>query len=415
MFNLERWQEIFDSIAKNKLRTFLTGVSVASGIFILVILLGAGNGIQNGIEKQFGQDAINRVAVWTGTTQKEYKGLGIGRKIQLRNEDYRIITSELAPYIEHQSAEYSIWNGTTVYKNETGTYSVQGVNPGFQFIENQTVEQGRYININDVANYEKSAVIGKKVASDLFLNQENIIGEHLNISGIIYKVIGVFSDPGGEREETKIIIPITTAQRTYNAADKIQSISFTLKKNENFDQAVVESVQFSSKLDQIIRNRHLIDPEDQKALHIHNSLEDAKNIYIVTGGIKAFFWFIGICTIIAGVVGVGNIMLIIVKERTKEIGIRKALGANPLSIISMILQEAVFITLIAGFVGLLFGLVLWEIIGPMIEADFFTKPEVDLKVALLTLTILIVSGAFAGFIPAYRASKIKPIVALRGE
>lgn len=415
MFNLERWQEIFDSIAKNKLRTFLTGVSVASGIFILVILLGAGNGIQNGIEKQFGQDAINRVVVWTGTTQKEYKGLGIGRKIQLRNEDYRIITSELAPYIEHQSAEYSIWNGTTVYKNETGTYSVQGVNPGFQFIENQTVEQGRYININDVANYEKSAVIGKKVASDLFLNQENIIGEHLNISGIIYKVIGVFSDPGGEREETKIIIPITTAQRTYNAADKIQSISFTLKKNENFDQAVVESVQFSSKLDQIIRNRHLIDPEDQKALHIHNSLEDAKNIYIVTGGIKAFFWFIGICTIIAGVVGVGNIMLIIVKERTKEIGIRKALGANPLSIISMILQEAVFITLIAGFVGLLFGLVLWEIIGPMIEADFFTKPEVDLKVALLTLTILIVSGAFAGFIPAYRASKIKPIVALRGE
>ncbi|MDO4727496.1 MAG: ABC transporter permease [Bacteroidota bacterium] len=415
MFNIERWQEIFESISKNKLRTFLTGISVASGIFILVILLGAGNGIQNGIEKQFGKDAVNRISVWTGTTQKEYKGLGIGRKIELNNEDFRIITSELEDYIEHQSAQYSVWNGSAVYKNETGTYSVQGVNPGFQFIENQTIELGRYINLNDVTNFEKSAVIGQKVASDLFKNQDNIIGEHLNISGIIYKVIGVFSDPGGEREENKIIIPLTTAQRTYNAADKIQNMSFTLKKEENFDQAVSESTQFTSKLDYIIRSRHLISPDDRKALHIFNSLEEAKNAYIITGGIKAFFWFIGICTIIAGVVGVGNIMLIIVKERTKEIGIRKALGANPLSIITMILQEAIFITLIAGFIGLLLGLILWEFVGPMIETDFFTKPEVDLKVATLTLIILVISGAFAGFVPAYRASKIKPIVALRGE
>lgn len=415
MFSIERWQEIFEGLFKNKLRTVLTGVSVASGIFILVILLGAGNGIQNGIQKQFEQDAVNRISVWPGITQKEYKGLGIGREVQLRNADYDIATAMLADYIEYKSAVYSVWSGNMVFKNETGTYRVEGVHPDYQFIENAAMVKGRFINQSDINNYEKHVVIGQKVANDLFKNKEEPLGQNLNISGTIYKVIGVFTDPGGEREESRAFIPISTAQRAYSAGDKIRSIAFTLKKNTNFDQAVAESHEFTKKLETFIRARHTIAPDDQGALHINNSLDQAKNIFVITDGVKAFFWFVGICTIIAGVVGVGNIMLIIVKERTKEIGIRKALGASPFSIVTMILQEAVFITVLAGFSGLIAGLLVWELVGPSIETDFFTRPEVDFNVAITTLVILVVAGAFAGFIPAYRAAKIRPIIALRGE
>lgn len=415
MFSIERWQEIFEGLSKNKLRTVLTGVSVASGIFILVILLGAGNGIQNGIQNQFERDAANRISVWPGITQKEYKGLGIGRNIQFRNTDYEIAIRLLSNYIEYKSAIYSVWSGNIVYKEETGTYRVDGVHPDYQFIENASISLGRFINHPDISNYEKTVVIGQKVANDLFKNKEDPLGKNINISGTIYKVVGVFTDPGGEREESRVFIPISTAQRTYSAGDKIRSMAFTLNKKAKFDDAVDESYEFSQQLESLLKSRHTIAPDDQGALHINNSLEQAKNIYIVTGGVQAFFWFVGICTIIAGVIGVGNIMLIIVKERTKEIGIRKALGASPFSIISMVLQEAVFITVIAGFSGLIFGLILWEVIGPSVEADFFTRPEVDFNVAITTLIILIVAGAFAGFIPAYRAAKIRPIVALRGD
>lgn len=414
MFSIERWQEIFEGLFKNKLRTALTGISVASGIFILVILLGAGNGIQNGIQNQFERDAANRISVWPGITQKEYKGLGIGRNIQFRNTDYEIAIRLLGNYIEYKSAIYSVWSGNIVYKEETGTYRVDGVHPDYQFIENASISLGRFINHSDISNYEKSVVIGQKVANDLFKNKEDPLGKNINISGTIYKVIGVFTDPGGEREESRVFIPISTAQRTYSAGDRIRSMAFTLNKKAKFDDAVDESYEFSQQLENLLKSRHTVAPDDQGALHINNSLEQAKNIYIITGGVQTFFWFVGICTIIAGVVGVGNIMLIIVKERTKEIGIRKALGASPFSIISMVLQEAIFITVIAGFSGLIFGLILWEVIGPSVEADFFTRPEVDFNVAITTLIILIVAGALAGFIPAYRAAKIRPIVALRG-
>ncbi|MGE4346086.1 MAG: ABC transporter permease [Flavobacteriaceae bacterium] len=415
MFSIERWHEIFEGLAKNKLRTLLTGVSVASGIFILVILLGAGKGIQNGIQNQFEQDAANRISIWPGVTQKEHNGLGIGRRIQLRNTDYEMATILLEDYIEYKSAIYSVWSGNIVYKKETGTYRVEGVHPDYQFIENASIANGRFINQSDINNYEKNVIIGQKVANDLFKNQEDPLGAELNVSGVIYKVVGVYTDPGGEREESRVFIPITTAQRAYSAGDRIRSMAFTLNKGVDFDQAVEESLDFTQKLENLLKTRHNIAPDDQGALYVNNSLEEAKNVYIITGGVQAFFWFVGICTIIAGVVGVGNIMLIIVKERTKEIGIRKALGASPFSIISMILQEAVFITVVAGFLGLLSGLLVWEVIGPFVEADFFTRPEVDFNVAISTLVILVMAGALAGFFPAYRAAKIKPIVALRGD
>lgn len=415
MFSIERWQEIFEGLYKNKLRTALTGVSVASGIFILVILLGAGNGIQNGIQKQFEKDAANQISVWPGVTKKEYQGLGVGRQIQLRNADYDLATTLFKDYIEYKSAIFSVWSGNIIYKKETGNYRVEGVHPDYQFIENASIVKGRYINHTDNSNFEKNVIIGQKVANDLFKNGEEPLGQELNVSGMIYKVVGIYTDPGGEREESRVFIPISTAQKAYSAGDSIRSMSFTMKSSVNFDSAIAESNEFTQKLETFLKARHMVAPDDDGAIFINNSLEQAKNIYIITGGVQAFFWFVGICTIIAGVVGVGNIMLIIVKERTKEIGIRKALGASPFSIITMILQEAVFITVIAGFSGLIFGLVVWEVVAPYVEADFFTRPEVDFNVAITTLIILIVAGAFAGFVPAYRAAKIRPIVALRGE
>src|SRR5690606_5665935 len=216
MFSIERWQEIFEGLYKNKLRTALTGVSVASGIFILVILLGAGNGIQNGIQKQVEQDDDNRDSDWPGVNQKEYNGLGVGRSVQLHNADYELATTILKDYIEYKSSIFSVWSGNIVYKQETGTYRVEGVHPDYQFIENASMVKGRFINYPDVNNYEKSAIIGQKVANDLFKNNEDPLGKNINISGMIYKVVGVFKDPGGEREESRVFIPIATAQKAYS-------------------------------------------------------------------------------------------------------------------------------------------------------------------------------------------------------
>lgn len=415
MFNIERWQEIFEAISKNKLRTFLTGVSVASGIFILVILLGAGRGIQNGIQSQFAKDATNKIEIYPGVTQKEYKGLGIGRETKFKNRDYEIVIEKFENFIDYRSKMYSVWSGNIVYGKETGTYRIEGVNPNYQFIENSTIKEGRFINLSDIENFNKVAVIGNKVANDLFKGKEAAVGTNINVSGTIYKIVGVFTDPGGEREESRVFIPVSTAQRAYSAGDNIRSMAFTMPKRDNFNQAVAESENFSKQLDKILKERHDIAPDDESALYINNSLEQAKKIFMMTDMIQFFFWFVGVLTIIAGVVGVGNIMLIVVKERTKEIGIRKALGATPYSIITMILHEAIFITLISGFTGLLFGLLLWAGIGPFIESDFFTHPEVDFNIALTTVIILTIAGGFAGFIPAYKAAKIKPIVALRDE
>lgn len=414
MFNIERWQEIFETIRKNKLRTFLTGLSVASGIFILVILLAIGQGMQNGVSKEFEDDASNRISVWTGVTSESYKGLNPGRRIQLDNRDYELAENKNIDDLEYKSGVYSVWAGLTTYKAESGSYRIEGVRGDYQFLENATLTQGRFLNQSDLDNYEKNAVLGNRVYQDLFKGKE-AIGEYIEITGIKFKVVGVYTDPGGEREETRIFLPLTTAQRVYNAGDKLRSLVFTLKPEKNFETALAASEAFSAQLEADLKSKHTISPTDISAVNINNSLENAKRFYDLMDMIRWFFWGVGICTIIAGVVGVSNIMLIIVKERTKEIGIRKAIGAQPLSIIGMILHESIFVTAIAGFFGLIFSLFLLEMVGPLIETDYIRNPSVDFNVAISTVIILIVAGALAGFVPARRAANIKPIVALRDE
>lgn len=414
MFNIERWQEIFEAIAKNKLRTILTGISVASGIFILVILLGVGKGLQNGIEKQFERDAAGIIEVWSGTTAKEYKGLNPGRQIQFRNSDFDASVQKFGDKINYRAATYNQWNGLVVYGKESGNYQYRGAYPNYQFIENATMDEGRWINNNDMANTEKVAVIGMKMKMDLF-KDKSPIGEQITLNNINFKVVGVFVDPAGEREETRVYLPLTTMQKAFGAGDKVSVLFYTMKKRDNYEAALEEANNFEKGLGDLLRSKNTIAPDDESAIGIHNSVKDAKQFYDLNLYIRLFFWWVGICTIIAGVVGVSNIMLIIVKERTKEIGIRKALGASPISIIGMILHESIFITTVAGFVGLLMSLLLLELVGPQIKSEFFLNPQVDFNVALTTLFLLIFAGALAGFFPAYRAAKIKPIVALRDE
>jgi len=414
MFNIERWQEIFQAISKNKLRTFLTGISVASGIFILVILLGAGKGLQNGIEKQFERDAEGIVEVWSGITTKEYKGLNPGRMIQMRNSDYEIVNNKLGDKVDKKSAGVNVWQAQFAYKKETGSYQVRGANADIQFIENMTMISGRFINQRDMDNREKVAIIGNKLKLMLF-KDEDPIGKIFTINTIPFMVVGVYTDPGGEREESRAFLPFTTTQNAFGMGQNINNMFYTLKKADSYDKALAESDKFTNELKSLLKAKNTVAPDDDGAIQAFSSVENAKQFYDLNLYIRLFFWWVGICTIVAGVVGVSNIMLIIVKERTKEIGIRKALGASPVSIVAMILHESIFITTIAGFVGLLASLALLEFVGPMITSEFFQNPQVDFNVAITTLVLLVIAGACAGFFPAYRAAKIKPIIALRDE
>lgn len=414
MFNVERWQEIFETLRKNKLRTFLTGLSVASGIFILVILLGFSSGIENGVTSEFQQDATNEISIRTRRTTKGYKGLNPGRRIQMKDEDFNLINNTYDEFLEYRSANYSIWGGQVAYKNETGNYRVQGVMPDNQFIENADIAKGRFVNQSDIDGGKKVAVIGNKVSTDLFKTEEPI-DQYISIFGISFKVVGVYRDPGGEREESQVFLPLTSSRNAFNGSDNIRNMSFTVKMSENFDEAVALSQNITESIERDLKEKHIIAPDDDAAVRVNNTLEEAQKIYSLIDMIKLVFWVIGIFTIIAGVVGVGNIMIIIVKERTKEIGIRKALGAVPSSIIAMILQEAIFVTMFSGLFGLILGLALLEIVGPQIDSPFIKFPQVDFTTAITTVFILVAAGALAGFLPAYRAAKIKPIVALRDE
>ncbi len=414
MFSLERWSEVFEAINKNKLRTFLTGFSVATGILILVLLLGVGEGMKNGVEEQFQRDATNRISVYTGVTGVEYKGLNPGRRIQFKNEDYDILLDNFGDELEYKSSVYRIWSGLTSHKDKSGSYRIEGVLPDYQFLENAGMINGRFINEIDQKKFTKHVVIGKKVRDELF-EDKNPLGELIEVRDINFKVVGVFQDPGGDREESKVLMPLSTMQKVFGAGQDIQNLSFTLPKAQSFDIALENSNQLIAELESMLKAKHTVSPLDNSAINFSNSIENSKRFYDLTNNIKLFFWLIGLASLLAGIIGVSNIMLIIVKERTKEIGIRKALGAKPMSIVAMVLHESIFVTAVSGFMGLIVGLVLLEFVGPMINTEFISNPEVSFNIAISTVIVLVIAGAIAGFFPAYRGAKIKPINALREE
>ena len=406
---MEVLQEILATMAKNKLRTFLTGLSVSWGIFMLVILLGAGNGLLNGITNQFADDAINSIWISGDITTIPYKGLKAGRRIKLTNTDFDHTSEVFLSDSGEITARFGRWNAPVAFKKEFGNYSFRGVHPGHQHLENTIIKEGRFINQTDLDESRKVIIVGQTLVEEL-CKGENPINQYLEIYGIPFKVVGIFKDDGNEREERILYIPINTAQRIFNDENRIDQVMFTTGKI-----SLEESRQLAENIKLDFARRHQFDPEDSRALYVRNVIENFQEVVNILTGVNIFIWFIGIMTIIAGIVGVSNIMFIVVKERTKEIGIRKAIGATPNSIIWMVLIEALFVTGVFGYLGLVAGIFLLESIGPNIQSDMFANPEVNLKIALLTTLVLVAAGGIAGYFPARKAALIRPIEALRDE
>ena len=426
MFDRDRWQEILSALKQNKLRTVLTAFGVAWGIFMLVIMLGSGNGLRNGILDGMGGFATNSVFMWSQPTNVAYKGFKKGRQYAFNNSDTKAILDKvpeiatLAPRLQarfwQKPGESNVVRGL-----KTGAFNIMGDYPDYYKTDPLTMLKGRYIDDDDINYKRKVAVIGIRVRDALFTAKENPIGQYIRIKGVFFMVIGVFRSQhnGGwaEWQEQWVDMPLTTMQQTYNYGQDVSFYGITAKTG--ISATVVED-----KVKALLKQRHSISPDDKEAIGSENVEKNFIKLNGMFAGINGLVWIVGIGTLLAGVIGVSNIMLIIVKERTKEIGIHRAIGAAPRVIISQIITESVFLTTLAGYTGLVLGVGVIEMINMLLikqaaanpEArTMFTRPEVDFSLAVTAMTILIICGAIAGLIPARRAVSIKPIDALRYE
>ena len=417
----EQLQEIITTLSHNKLRTTLTGLSVSWGIFILIVLLGAGNGLKNGVTENFGSRAVNRVNLWSGTTSMPYDGLKSGRNLQFSSPQLDLIKNDVT---ESRLITPRVDISKPIsYGKEYNTYNVKGVMPDFYNIERLIINagNGRFINQLDINNKSKVIVIDKKIAETLFKN-DSPLGEYVKMNNVMFKVVGINSK--SERwEGASAYIPFTTAQSIFKPDKKYQQITFTVDGLVT----MAENDVFNDVLRNKMSRSLSFDPKDDQALWIDNSQRDYIESQKIFGGINIFLSIIGILTLIAGIVGVSNIMLVTVKERTREIGIRKAIGASPASILKSIILESLIITTIFGYIGLMAGVGLTELVNLLMEQSasqaasdeqtmsVFKNPTVDIGYAVFATIVLIISGVVAGYLPARKAVKIKPIEAMRQE
>ena len=410
MFNLERWKEIFQSIKKNKLRTALSGMTVSLGILIFIILFGLGEGLKNSYSDLFLNEANNVIFIYPGKTTKPYGGFKTNRIIELKNNDVIAVANEFSDRIEYVNPKLFV-SEPIKYKLDSYQFEINAVAPSNQFIEKHVLMQGRYINEKDVDEKNKVTTIGRLVARDIF-KDENPIGKFINIGSRAFKVVGVFQDTSGDTEENKLIIPYTTRQQILKGTDVIGNLALT------FDQSIGGSgaVKLSNDVKSFLKKRKSVDPSDPSGIRVRNVADELERSMQFANALQIIVTFVGIGTLIAGIIGISNIMVFIVKERTKELGIRKALGAQPSEIIKMILTESIFITALSGFLGMIVGIIILNSLDSSALQDYFiTRAGVDFSIAFSATVILIVFGVAAGYIPAKRAAKIKPIVALRDE
>lgn len=420
MFDYDKWQEILHTIKANKLRTFLTMFGVFWGIFMLMLLLGSGNGLQNGVTKGFAAWASNSGFIWTQKTTMPYKGMKPGRWIQLTTDDSEAILKSVDG-LEYLAPRTQLggWQGgnNITRNNKAGGFNVYGDYPQYIQIQRLDVYSGRFLNDFDIRDSRKVAVIGQNVVDVLFESDEEPIGSHIIINGIYFKVIGTFkslqSGDQADRDTQAIYIPFTIFQQAFNSGNKVGWYAFSALPG-------IPVSQVEGKIKELLKKRHKVNPEDNNAIGSANIEEEFNQMMGLFNGIAIFVWIVGTGTLMAGVIGVSNIMLIIVKERTKEIGIRKSMGATPISIVGLILQESVFITLVAGYIGIFLGTVLLETIGYAMtkmgpDSGMFGAPEINLKTALMALAVIIVGGLVAGIIPARKAASVSPIEAIRSE
>jgi putative ABC transport system permease protein len=420
VFDPDKWHEIYFALKKNPLRTFFTAFGVFWGIFMLVIMMGAGEGLYNGASQDLGDMATNSVFMWTRRTTMPFNGFPRNRFYRFKNDDTRALLDNI-PEIKHIAPRLQGWGGegsNNVIRGErTGGFNIQGDYPDYFLIDPVTITAGRFINHLDISGRRKIAIIGPRVFEEMFDQGEDPIGQYLQIQGVYFQVVGMFrskkNSNNSDQENQSVFIPFTTLQQVYNYGDVVGWYSITAK-----DDVRVEVVETKAK--ELLKRRHNIHPDDNQAIGSFNMDNQWRKMTNLFNGISGLVWIVGIGTLLAGVIGVSNIMLIVVKERTKEIGIQRALGATPGIVITQIVIESVLLTSVAGYLGLVLGVGLIEIISKALSSSgsdpgMFINPSVDFSVAMWALGILVISGIFAGMIPAQRAVSIKPIDALRDE
>lgn len=415
VFDPDRWQEIWITITHNKSRSVLTAFGVFWGMFMLVVMVGAGNALQSGMNSQIEGFATNSCFIWAENTAEPYKGFKKDRNWSILNEDIPILINKI-PEIQYIAPVLFGGGGNNnVTRNDNvGSFSVKGNYPSYNLIDESKMIKGRYINDIDIVEKRKVCVIGERVYEVLFPKDEDPIGKNIQVNGIYFQVIGVAQHTsdiniGGDSQET-VVLPFSTMQQAFNQGNIVHFLAVTAQPG--IQVKVVEE-----KISEVLKNLHNISPEDKKAVGKIN-IEDQFTMFLYLGiGIASLIWIVGLGTLLAGGIGVSNIMLVTVRERTKEIGIRRALGATPQNIITQILSESIILTLIAGVAGLMLGVGLMYIVGVgLSQSDqFFKDPQISFTVSLAALFILLIIGTLAGFIPANRAMNIKPIEAIREE
>jgi len=420
VFDLDHWQEIWHTLKGNKVRTFLTAFGVFWGIFMLVVMLGSGNGLQNGVYREFTGIATNSFFVWTQRTSKPWKGLPAGRGFYMTNEDHAAIREQLpearivAP--RNQLRGYGSANNVT-RGARAGGFTVMGDYPEVMEVQAMRILEGRFVNHLDIEQRRKVAVIGRRIYDVLFERGEDPIGESIRINGVYFKVVGLFDSPRsgdqGDRDVQTIYLPFTTFQRAFNYGNVVGW--FAITSQDDVPASTVER-----RVIALLKRRHRVAPDDERAFGHFNLEEEYQEIQGIFAGINGLIWIVGIGTLAAGVIGVSNIMLVVVRERTKEIGIRKSVGATPRSITVQVILEALILTAVAGYAGLMAGMWAIDLTNAVLQTSgaqpmMFHNPGVGLSTALQALAILVAAGILAGLIPAQRAVRVHPVEALRME
>ncbi|MGB5272398.1 ABC transporter permease [Eudoraea sp.] len=419
MFNRDRWKEILEVLTTNWFRTLLTAFGVFWGILILIILLSAGKGLENGIKADFGDIATNTMFMWTRSTTKAHMGLPIGRRFRFKVEDVKSISDNIPNlrFISPRNQLGGFGNDNNVVRGlNTGAYNIYGDYPEIINQDPMSITEGRFINQNDILEKRKIAIIGAGVRNELYDKGETVIGSYIKIQGVNFMVVGTYkkksNDGNGEEAQKEIYVPFTSFSQAFNMGNDVGWMAITANDGTSISSIKEDIVN-------LMKTKHKIHPEDTRAVGYFDLYEQYNRVESLFGAMSFIAYFVGILVLLSGIIGVSNIMLIVVKERTKEIGIRRALGEDPWSIKKQILLESIFLTIISGMAGIIIGALFIYGVNALLDAngpvDMFLNPSVSLGVVTVALFILVLSGLLAGFIPAQSAIKVKPIDALRTE
>ena len=409
MFDGDKWTEILYSLGQNPLRTCMIVLAVAIGMFILVVLQGMGSGLQTGVESQFADDAVNSIWVRSSRTSMSYGGFQPNRTIQFKEEDHHIVAEDIQGTTV-SSGRLQFWGTQVVVGDKYGNYSLRCVDPEHQELERTELSHGRFINDLDLAERRKVLVLGQTIVDEIF-GGRNPVGEFMQVWGIQFRVVGTFNDPASRWENRQMYAPITTGQFLFGGNNDDIGMFMLSTSNDGLET----TVQTAEAIDGFLRARHTVHPDDMRGISVSNNNEEFQRFANIILGMKVFLFFIGGLTLVFGIIGVSTIMSIVVKDRTREFGVRKSLGATPASILNLIVMEAVLITLLSGMVGLVAGVLVLELVATFVDHEFFSNPRLSLGVCLLAMAILVVSGIFAGLVPGLRAARIKPVEALKED